>query len=90
MTLAAGQQTGNTTRDLILGAEMMTGNHGIHGRALDCRKTAERQDGSVVMFLLQLSGGEAQPGLALQVTSSALTSDFPTWQTIGPHGVETR
>lgn len=38
MTLAAGQQTGNTTRDLILGAEMMTGNHGIHGRALELQE----------------------------------------------------
>lgn len=38
MTLAAGQQTGNTTRDLILGAEMMTHNHGIHGRALELQE----------------------------------------------------
>lgn len=38
MTLAAGQQTGNTTRDLILGAEMMTDNHGIHGRALELQE----------------------------------------------------
>lgn len=69
---------------------------------LSCRKTAEPQDGSVVTFLLQLSGGEAQPagytepitsstvGLTLQAASSPLTSDFLTWQTIGPQGVEMR
>lgn len=68
---------------------------------LSRRKRAERQDCSVVTFLLQLSGGDAQPagyrksitsstvGLALRAARSALTSDFLTWQTSGPHGVET-